>query len=133
MAASLNQLLLTHRDPQWPTRLAAIHSAVRQATCFDPGSDEDRALNDILARVQTEGDAALVAFSQRFDQVTLAPKEFRIPLATLAQAHANLDAALLTTLKKAIANVRDYHTAIFVGDKINHDGVRYTPIERVGI
>ena len=51
----------------------------------------------------------------------------------LQQAHAQVDADLMGSIRQAIANVRQYQSEIFVGDKIDHPGVRYTPIERVGI
>ena len=133
MTQNLESLLLTFRDQNWQARLAEIHEAVRCATYFDDGSEQDLALNQILTRVLSEGDTALAEFSQRFDQVTLAPDQFRVSAADLAGAHAAVNPDLMDSIKQAIANVRTYQQEIFVGDKIVHSGVRYTPIERVGV
>lgn len=133
MTPNLDSLLLTFRDMNWQSRLAEIHEAVRYATYFDDGSEQDQALTQILSRVRAEGDNALADFSARFDQVTLRPEEFRVSAAELARVHESVDADLLASIRQAIANVRTYQQEIFVGDKISHPGVRYTPIERVGV
>ncbi|MFC1652855.1 histidinol dehydrogenase [Planctomycetota bacterium] len=133
MADALQSLLLTHHDSDWQTRLTAIHQAVRAATYFADGSAQDQTLTEILKQVKADGDAALSAYSAKFDQVTLTPDAFRITPEALATAHAAVDVDLMASIKQAIANVRNYQQAIFVGDKIDHPGVRYTPIERVGI
>ncbi len=133
MTPNLDALLLTHRDANWQIRLAGIHEAVRCATYFDDDSESDRALNRILARVQTEGDAALADYSARFDQVTLTPDAFRVSSGALAAAHGAVEPALLGSIQQAIANVRAYQEAIFVGDKMHHPGVRYASLERVGV
>jgi len=133
MIQKLDTLLLTHRDANWQTRLAGIHEAVRCATYFDDGSEQDEALTRIIARVQHEGDAALTDFSTTFDKVPLTADAFRIPPEELAAAHAAVEPSLMGSIQQAIANVRAYQQAIFIGDKVNHPGVRYTSLERVGV
>ena len=133
MTDALDTLLLTYQNPQWPQRLAQIHEAVREATYFEDGSDADRSLTEIVQKVRQGGDAALAELTARFDQATLTPEQFRVSPEALQQAHAQVDDDLMGSIRQAIANVRQYQSEIFVGDKIDHPGVRYTPIERVGI
>ena len=90
-------------------------------------------VRQIVADVGRRGDAAVAQYTERFDKIALLPQEFRIPQEALAAAHAQLDTALLNTLRKAIANIRRYQSEIFIGDKNTHPGIRYTPLNRVGL
>jgi len=132
----LDQLLVTYRDPDWSARLHQIRQAVRLAAYFEDGSPEDTQLGNILKEVRTHKDQALSEYTLRFDGVTLRPEEFRVSAQALEKAHRQVETAdrgLLASLRLAIENVRRYQAEIFVADKIRHPGVRYTPIERVGV
>ena len=87
----------------------------------------------IVADVARRGDAAAAEYTERFDKIALRPDQFRIPVDMLEAAHRQLDAALLATLRKAIANIRAYQSDIFIGNKNVHPGIRYTPLKRVGL
>ncbi len=96
----------------------------------------------IINRVRQEGDDALTALTSLYDNVELQPQEFRIPPQQLARAHKQLDRALLAALRQAIENVRDYQQRIKLASPSvwynPHNptmklGLRYTPLERVGI
>ena len=90
-------------------------------------------VRQIVADVGNRGDAAVAEYTERFDKVKLSPSEFRIPQDALKAAHSQLDGALLATLRKAIANIRRYQSEIFIGDKNRCAGIRYTPLQRVGL
>ena len=77
------------------------------------------------------GDAAVAEYTEKFDKVKLSASEFRISADDLKKAHQSLDAALLASLRKSIANVRKYQSEIFIGTKNTHPGIRYTPLNRV--
>ena len=133
MSHLLDPLLLTYQNPQWTQRLGQIHEAVREATYFEDGSEADLNLTEIVQQVRTGGDAALAALTARFDGVTLTSAQFRVTREDLQQAHAQVDADLMGSIRQAIDHVRRYQSDIFVGDKIQHPGVRYSPLERVGV
>ena len=91
---------------------------------------------DIIGAVITRGDEAVSEFTEKFDGVKLTPEQFRVSQQDLEKAHKEMDEDLLSSIKKAVNNVRRYQEEIFVGkDKkcVDGTGVKYTPIKRVGI
>jgi len=133
MSQALDDILFTSKDPHWTATLSRIQAAARQATFFDDGSPEDDALTEIIAAVKQKKNQALVEYTERFDKVCLKPNHLRVGPDELKTAYESLDITLLTTLRQAIDNVRIYQQEIFTGDKSLHPGIRYTPIERVGV
>ncbi len=75
------------------------------------GSRRDVAENvrEIVATVRRDGDAAVRDFTERFDSVQLGA--LAVSSAELAEARAQLTAAQLDALRRAIANVEAFHTA----------------------
>ena len=133
MSQSLDSILFNHEDPQWSKKLEGIYEAAQAATYFEDGSPEDVALNGIIRQVRQDKNKALLEFSRRFDGVELTEDQLRVSAEDLEAAHAQLPPDLLASLKLAIDNVRTYQQAIFVGDKSSHPGIRYTPVDRVGV
>ncbi|MFN8586725.1 MAG: histidinol dehydrogenase [Candidatus Eisenbacteria bacterium] len=91
----------------------------------------------ILARVRTDGDAALRAYAAEFDGVTLAALE--VPRAERRAALDALDPALRTALEHAARNIERAHRAflpqpaeIEVEPGV-HVGRRPEPLARVGV
>ncbi|HAI74879.1 MAG TPA: histidinol dehydrogenase [Microscillaceae bacterium] len=68
----------------------------------------DDQVRPILQAVRQEGDAALVRFSQQFDQ---APQDFNFVVSaeTLAQAQHHIAPALRQAIDQALANIRTFH------------------------
>ena len=95
------------------------------------------AVDAVLAEVKTHGDAALKAYTKRFDGVEL--ETLQVTEAELEQAVSALDAAFLETLNMAAENIRHFHEQQVHKDFVLTDrpgilmGQRYTPIEKVGI
>lgn len=133
MSQSLDSILFNHQDPKWSDKLDRIYEAAQAATYFEDGSSEDQALTGIIQQVRQEKNGALLEFGRRFDGVELTEAQLRVSQEELEAAHRQLAPALLDSLRLAIDNVRAYQEAIFVGDKVAHPGIRYTPIERVGV
>jgi histidinol dehydrogenase len=110
---------------------------VREATYFDDGDKENRQLDEILAAVQDRrrGEKAIQKYTEKFDGVLLTPQQFRISSADLEKAHTEINEDLLGSIRQAIKNVRKYQEEIYIGNKKEnkHPGIKYTPIERVGI
>ena len=99
-----------------------------------------QAVQKIIKRVRCGGDQAIAEMTAEFDNVTLAPEEFRVSVAELKEAHSNISQELMTALREAITNVRDYQEKIKIcppADWQNANGttlgVRYNPLNRVGI
>jgi histidinol dehydrogenase len=130
---SFDDLLILTTDPAFETKMQRLRREHSMSEFLRAKSDLSQTVRQIVAEVAQRGDAAVSDFTERFDKIALKPSEFRIPAAALKAAHAQLDAALLATLRKAIANIRRYQSEIFVGTKNTHPGIRYTPLNRVGL
>jgi histidinol dehydrogenase len=110
-------------------------------------ADTDAAIEqrvaDILADVQQRGDAALLAYTQRFDGLQAADvKALEITQAELQAALDSLPAAQREALQAAAARVRKYHEAQkkASGESWSYRdqdgtllGQKVTPLDRVGI
>jgi histidinol dehydrogenase len=110
-------------------------------------ADTDAAIEqrvaDILADVQQRGDAAVLAYTQRFDGLQAADvKALEITQAELQAALDSLPAAQREALQAAAARVRKYHEAQkkASGESWSYRdedgtllGQKVTPLDRVGI
>ncbi|MGE5702245.1 MAG: histidinol dehydrogenase [Clostridia bacterium] len=75
---------------------------------IDSGTEAQvRAVQEILARVKAEGDAAVREYTERFDRVRL--ESFRVSEAEMAEAKEKVDLVVLEALQEAAENIRDFH------------------------
>lgn len=137
MTIELSSLLILSSDPSFVAGLGALRSDML-AAARPAGSDsqQNRTVIDILGDIARRGDAAVAQYTEKFDKVRLDPNQFRISQEALRAAHAATDSRLLTALRKAIDNVRDYQSKIFVGHSSTFSkgtGIKYTPIRRIGV
>ncbi|HXD22755.1 MAG TPA: histidinol dehydrogenase, partial [Gemmatimonadaceae bacterium] len=106
-----------------------------RSTSTDPGIRDRTAA--ILARVRSEGDAALRAFAQEFDGVAL--ESLDVPRRAWRRALTALDPALRGALERAAENIRAAHDAFRPRPQsfTTADGVVITrrpdPLDRVGV
>jgi histidinol dehydrogenase len=142
MNSFLQNLILSSSDPGFAAGFQKFRSEMLQAARLaGPESEQNRTVVNILREVAQRGDAAVAAYTQKFDGVDLEPSQFRVEADVLAQAHESLDRDLLTSLRKAIANVKAYQEKIFIGQKgsspstgnCDGTGIRYVPIRRAGV
>jgi len=129
----LNQILIFSSQPNFAEILSRLRFAVIHATRFRIDSKENEQLRSIIQDVMRNGDKAVQKYTEKFDGIKLVPEQFLISKEALQKAHAEIDKELLTSIRSAIKNVRRYQEEIFIGDKSNHPGIKYTPIKRVGI
>ena len=71
--------------------------------------DVDAVVADIIAQVRGQGDAALIALTERFDRVTLTPQTLRISEAEIARAVEQVAAEDRAALEVAAERIRAYH------------------------
>ena len=95
------------------TDWASLDAAARRALLRRPAQQDDAArsaaVRDIVARVRLEGDAALLDYARRFDQVELGA--LAVTPAEIAAATARLTEGQRQAIDRAIANVRAFHAA----------------------
>ncbi|MFB6279668.1 MAG: histidinol dehydrogenase, partial [Salinibacter sp.] len=101
-------------------------------------SDEvDATVDDILARVRTEGDAAVLDLTETFDGVR--PDPVKVPVSVLDGAEEALDDDLREALDQAAANIRRFHEQQVRESWFTEDGdgvvlgQRVVPMDRAGL
>ena len=69
----------------------------------------EKTVQEIIADVRENGDAALIAYEKKFDRCDLTSKTLRVSGEEIREAYAALDPALVEVMKKAAENIRVYH------------------------
>ena len=127
------------------TTAAGFEAAFAQRLHWSADTDAaiEQRVADILADVQTRGDAAVLEYTQRFDGLQAhSVAELEITKAELQAALHSLPAAQRDALQAAAARVRKYHEAQkqASGESWSYRdedgtllGQKVTPLDRVGI
>lgn len=96
-------------------------------------------VGDIIERIRTEGDNALLDYTARFDKQTLTSETLRVTPEDVAQANAQTPAPLREALALAAARIERFHHAQLPQDlQITDDlgvqmGMRWQPLDAVGL
>jgi histidinol dehydrogenase len=130
---ALESILLIHGQPDFDTKISRLLKEHSMRAFLEDKQELAASVRHIVADVGKRGDAAVSEYSERFDRVRLSPEGFRISAEELKKAHSRLEPALLQSLRKAIENVRLYQSQIFIGGRTPHPGIRYLPLQRVGL
>ena len=67
------------------------------------------AVNEILENVKKEGDKAVFDYTKRFDKANISKETLYVTEDEIKEAYSLVDADLIETMKKSIANIRDFH------------------------
>jgi histidinol dehydrogenase len=133
MPHELDKILFSASKPDFEKRMGKFRSTImRAARSTGFTGRENKQVTDILRNVIKRGDQAVAEYTEKFDGVELAPEQFRVSDDQMKKAYMEIDKNILTSLRQAIDNVRNYQTEIFIGN-FEHPGIKYTPIQRVGI
>jgi histidinol dehydrogenase len=101
--------------------------------------DVSRVVRDIIAEVRARGDAALIAFSERFDKVKLTATTFRVADTEISAAEQATEPKLRAALETAAERIEIYHRKQLPEDARFSDstgavlGWRWRPLESVGL
>jgi histidinol dehydrogenase len=101
--------------------------------------DVDQAVAAILADVRTQGDAALIEYTRRFDRLELTPATLRITCAEVEAATASCDPELIKALELAAERIRAFHARQVPADDSYTDqagvrlGLRWSPVSAAGL
>ncbi|MEN9986411.1 MAG: hypothetical protein RI925_1913, partial [Pseudomonadota bacterium] len=127
--------LLDSRQPGFD---AALHHLLAFETAQDPAVDH--AVAEIIANVQTRGNAALMEYTARFDRLSVSDaSQLELSQAELDAALQRLPAATRAALEAAAGRVRSYHERQVMQSwsYTEADGTRLgqqvTALDRVGI
>jgi histidinol dehydrogenase len=134
METELRKILISYKESDFEKRLKNIcYSAIVSSFLQDERREDVR---NIVGDVIDRGDIAVAEYTEKFDGVKLTPEQFRVSAEDLQKAHSEINKDLLISIKKSILNVRKYQEEIFIGRNktcSSGTGIKYTPIERVGI
>ncbi len=96
-------------------------------------------VNAIIENVRANGDKALFEYTKKFDGADIHASDILVTEDEIGEAYEKADPRLLEVIRKALANIRDYHekqrqfswfdsqpTGILLGQKV-------TPLEKAGV
>jgi len=127
-------LRLDFNAPDFEAAFAAFLSTKREVS-----EDVDAIVRDIIARVRSEGDAALIDYTRRFDHLDLAEKGIAIGEAEIDAAVAAVDPETMAALELAHQRIESHHARQMPKDDRYTDaigvelGSRWTAVEAVGL
>ncbi len=99
---------------------------------------QQAAVDAIIARVQAEGDAAVFDYEEQFDHCKLTKETVRVSRKEIEDAYKELDPEFVAVMKRAAANIREYHAKQLTNSWITTKedgsilGQKVTPIEVSG-
>jgi histidinol dehydrogenase len=126
---------LSSREPEFLATLDALLH-------FDNSTDEaiERTVAEVLANVRTQGDAAVLDYTRRFDRLDAAKMvDLELGQDMLKAAFDGLPAAQSQALRDAAARIRSYHerqkseTWEYAEADGTRLGQKVTPLDRVGL
>ena len=125
---------LDSASPDFEAGFAQVLGAKREADV-----DVNQTVTDILADVAKRGDAALVAYTNRFDRQNLTAADLAITAAEVDAAMAQIEPDLLGALKLAAERIEVFHERQlpdredFVDDAGVRLGYRWTSVHAAGL
>lgn len=82
------------------------HLLKRSPNNYDQYNDT---VMEIVNRVRTEGDRALLEYTNRFDCESICPDNIRVTEEEIKEAYEAIDGRLVDTIRKSLKNIREYH------------------------
>ncbi len=125
---------LRQEDAAFPDQFAQLLAQKREVS-----EEVGETVRQILAQVREKGDAALIALTQKFDQVDVSEGRLRVTAEEVAAAVAHVPADLMEALRFAAERIATYHRRQLPEDDLFTDdqgvtlGSRWTPVESVGL
>ena len=104
---------------------------------FNPLSNVEDIVSDIIANVRKRGDEALFEYCERFDKAKLS--SLLVTKEEIDEAVASVEPEFLTILKKAAENIRAFHSKqvrnSFILNEVNGvvTGQKIIPVDRAGL
>lgn len=105
----------------------------------DNYGEYEKIVKDIVADVHINGDKALFAYTEKFDKAKINATNIMVTKEEIEEAYTQVDEHLLVIIRKAIANIKDYHEKqrqySWFDSKNNGSmlGQKVTPIEKAGV
>ncbi|MBN8457438.1 MAG: histidinol dehydrogenase [Verrucomicrobia bacterium] len=126
-------LTLSHTDSGYATFVRRLN----RRALPEPGVRD--LVGEIIAEVAANGDKALIAYTKRFDGVTLKPKQLFVSEAEFDAADRAVDAVTRNAVQRSLRNIRAFAKRSLRKDWSARNaegavvGERFTPFDRVGV
>ena len=119
-------------------KIIKVNDNISIKRSVDSGTEEQREIvQDIIAVVKNEGDAALLAYTEKFDGVAL--DSLTVSTEEVEEAYKLVSAEMVDIIKEAAANIRSFHekqlrnTWITTEENGTILGQKVTPLDSVGV
>ena len=105
----------------------------------DDYTEYEVVVKEILANVHERGDEALFEYTKKFDKADINAETILVTEDEIEEAYGLVDEDLILVIRKAIANIRDYHQKQLRNSWISTEdngiilGQKITPIDSVGV
>ncbi len=125
---------LDQSAPDFETHFAALTSAKRETA-----EDVEAAARAIIDDVRRRGDAALIAYTEKFDRLALGPERLAIDENAFAEADRAVTAEARDALMLAAERIEAFHRRQMPSDDRYTDaagvelGLRWTAVDAVGL
>jgi histidinol dehydrogenase len=97
------------RTVVWQSLSESQQDSVLERPAISEGANITAAVSEVIAKVRSEGDAALTELTEKFDRVT--PKSIRVSADEIEEASARLTAEMKQALEQAYSNIAKFHEA----------------------
>ncbi len=108
----------------------------REQTSYE---EYEQSVSQILDTVKNKGNAALIKYSEQFDQIKLTQETLFVSEAEIKEAYKQVDTDLIRVIKRAYEKIYSYHMKQKKYSWFDTDafgtmlGQKISPIERVGV
>ncbi|HCG6157437.1 histidinol dehydrogenase [Vibrio parahaemolyticus] len=97
------------RTVVWQSLCEEQQDAILERPAIAEGANITAAVADVIAKVRTQGDAALLELTEKFDRVK--PESIRVPSKKINAASERLSAEMKQALEQAYSNIAKFHKA----------------------
>ncbi|HAS6830751.1 TPA: histidinol dehydrogenase [Vibrio parahaemolyticus] len=97
------------RTVVWQSLSEEQQDAILERPAIAEGANITAAVADVIAKVRTQGDAALLELTEKFDRVK--PESIRVPTKEINAASERLSAEMKQALEQAYSNIAKFHKA----------------------
>ena len=102
-------------------------------------SQYESTVNEIIENVRTNKDQAIFEYTKKFDRFELNAENIKVTKEEIAYAYTQMDENLIRVIKKAAANIRDFHAKQLRNSWFDAKedgtilGMKITPIGKAGV
>ena len=102
-------------------------------------SQYESTVNEIIENVRENKDKAIFEYTKKFDRFELTAENIKVTKEEIAEAYTKMDEKLIAVIRKAAANIRDFHSKQLRNSWFDAKpdgtilGMKITPIEKAGV